>query len=767
MLKRLYIRIIQNKYYNSIAYFFPIQLLFVHLKKNQSFVLFWVILFGLITQNISAKYGTPYLFLAPEYLGNVNYISFGIIGFACGGFILAYNIASYIRNSFRFPFLATLSNPFIKYYINNSILPVLFLITYIVCIIDFQRGSEFKTVLETTGCVVGFLSGIFLFQIIGLGYFFKTNKDIVQLFGIGGDDKTHTTNKRSKTTPITLQNQQWNVLKHKKEERDWHVETYFSSFTRIKRARGYEHYDKQMIRAVYKQNHANSALFQLVVFASLLGLGVLRDYSLFSIPAGASAFLAITMCLMISNAAYSFLRGWTTIAGIVTLIVLNFLSTTNTFHIINKIVGVNYTNSYVPYTNATLNTLDSIAGTNNDDYLAGINYLNTWHKKVSANGNPKPKLIIVNTTGGGLRSTGWSTRLLLHTDSLLNNQLYHNTVLVTGASGGAIGAAFWRQATYEKLYTPTSNVATKTNKELFCNVTGDVLNSIMLSVATNDLFLRLKHTTYNNQVYTKDRGFALQDVINKNTLNSLDKPLSYYGTLETKGVMPMMILSPTIMNDGRRLLISPQHLSYLTKRRGAVYKSFNFLTEAIEYTALFKHNNPMQLPLASALRLSASFPLISPTVALPTTPYIEVMDAGVRDNFGVLSSIQFLHTFKNWIAQNTSGVVLVQVRDRVKQFDISTAPPAGVVESFISPFGNYYGNMFHIQDYSYDEQLNYVRAFLGTPFDVIEFNLKNNEKQNISLSWHLTTKEKIQIYNSVNEPDNTLALKRLKALIKQ
>jgi hypothetical protein len=757
-----------NKYYNSIAYFFPIQLVMVHIKKNQSFVLFWVVLFGLITQNFSAKYGTPYLFLAPEYLGNVDYVSFGIIGFACGGFILAYNIASYIRNSFRFPFLATLSNPFVKYYINNSIIPVLFLVTYIVCFVKFQRVSEFKTVWETITCVIGFLSGIALFQVIGLGYFIKTNKDIVQLFGIGGDDKliSKITSSKPKAVKLTIQNSQIKLAHTQKEERDWHVETYFTSFTKILRARGYEHYDKQMIRAVYKQNHANSALFQIVVFASLIVLGMLRDKPLFSIPAGASAFLAITMCLMISNAAYSFLRGWTTIAGIITLITLNYLSTTHTFHIINKLYGVEYAKAPIPYNNNTLDALECNSEAATNDYEMGLTHLNNWKNKFDINATSKPKLIIINTTGGGLRSTGWSTRLLTNTDSVLNNALFKHTVLITGSSGGVIGAAFWRQFTFEKQFTSNSPVAKTSNKNLFNNITSDILNSVILSVATNDLFLRLKHCTYNNETYTKDRGFALQDVLNKNTSNCLNKPLSYYSALETQAFMPMMILAPTIMNDGRRLLISPQPLAYLTKRKHDTYKQFNFLTEAVEYTKLFKNNNPLQLPLISALRLSASFPIISPTVALPTTPYIEVMDAGVRDNFGVLSSIQYLHAFKTWIAQNTSGVILVQVRDRAKQFDVSTNSPAGVVESFISPFGSYYGNMFHIQDYSYDEQLKYVNSWLGAPFDVVEFNLKNNAKENISLSWHLTTKEKIQIYNSVHEPENLKALNRLSDLIK-
>jgi hypothetical protein len=109
-----------------IAYFFPIQLILVHLKKNQVLLLFWLLLFGFITKNVASNYGAHYLFLNPEYLNKVGFLSYFIVGFSCGGFIMAFNISSFIINGFRFPFVATLSNSFLKYCLNNFIIPITF-----------------------------------------------------------------------------------------------------------------------------------------------------------------------------------------------------------------------------------------------------------------------------------------------------------------------------------------------------------------------------------------------------------------------------------------------------------------------------------------------------------------------------------------------------------------------------------------------------------------------------------------------------------------
>src|SRR6476620_9308956 len=102
---------------------FPVQLLIVLLKKNHLLLLYWIILFGWITNTTSKTFGIPYLFLDPEYMGSVGFSSFFIMGFAAGSFIMVYNISSYIVNGFRFPFIATLSRPFLKFSVNNFIIP--------------------------------------------------------------------------------------------------------------------------------------------------------------------------------------------------------------------------------------------------------------------------------------------------------------------------------------------------------------------------------------------------------------------------------------------------------------------------------------------------------------------------------------------------------------------------------------------------------------------------------------------------------------------
>src|SRR6056297_224948 len=114
-------------------YFFPFQLFFLHLKRNHFLLFFWLVLFAFTTQNFANKLGIPYLFLAPEYRGEIGVWSFAILGFSLGCFIMVFNIYSYILHSKRFPFLGTLARPFFKFCINNSLIPIGFFITYIYC----------------------------------------------------------------------------------------------------------------------------------------------------------------------------------------------------------------------------------------------------------------------------------------------------------------------------------------------------------------------------------------------------------------------------------------------------------------------------------------------------------------------------------------------------------------------------------------------------------------------------------------------------------
>jgi hypothetical protein len=179
---------ISSKVRQRFFYSFPIQLLIVLLKKNHLLLLYWIILFGWVTNSSSKTFGIPYLFLDPEYMGSVGFTSFLIIGFATGSFIMVFNISSYIMNGFRFPFIATLSRPFLKYTVNNFIVPALFVLTYMINIIYFQINNEYQGVWIIFSQILGFLIGLSLMIMVTLTYFFRTNKDVILMFGMESSD---------------------------------------------------------------------------------------------------------------------------------------------------------------------------------------------------------------------------------------------------------------------------------------------------------------------------------------------------------------------------------------------------------------------------------------------------------------------------------------------------------------------------------------------------------------------------------------------------
>src|SRR5437773_8713821 len=121
---------------------FPIQLLFLHFRKYQVLLLFWLILFSVVNGSFMKNFGADSLYLAPEYLGNVNPFAAAIVGIAIGMFIMSWNITTFILFSKHFRFLAATTNPFLRYCINNAIIPVLFMLFYFFSAFEFERYKE-------------------------------------------------------------------------------------------------------------------------------------------------------------------------------------------------------------------------------------------------------------------------------------------------------------------------------------------------------------------------------------------------------------------------------------------------------------------------------------------------------------------------------------------------------------------------------------------------------------------------------------------------
>jgi len=729
----------------------------MHIKKNQLLVMYWLILIGFVTGTFVKKFGVPYLFLDPEYAGNVGFTSFFIMGLACGIFIMAFNISSYILNSFRFPFLATLAMPFQKYSYNNFIIPGTFLVIYIIRIVLFQYKDEFNDAQAIFMSLFALISGITIVIFITQRYFLLTNKDIYKLYGFEKEDEESADFK-------ALGRLDTNHKKKKKAPSSrtvWRVETYISFPFRIKLVRSASHYKDYMLQSVFKQNHINAAVVEIIIFVIFITLGLFSDYTFFRIPAGASLLLLFTMIIMLSGVFRYWLRSWANTLFVVLFIVLNFLSQFESVNQRNRAYGLNYGIKHQEYSRESLEEFASKK--NYDaDMKSTIQVLEAWKQKWNKRGVEKPRMVLFNSSGGGVRSMLFTFRTMQALDSVLQGDLMSHTAFITGSSGGMISSAYYRE-----LYRSRNAELQKANMDnrnpFIENIGKDLLNATAFSASVSDIFLNMQRVKSGNYSYIRDRAYAFEKQLNENTGFILDRALSDYRDAEMKAEIPMLLISPTIINDGRVLQISPLPVSYMVESSSNSGDPYA-ITDGVEFSRFFADQDAVGLRFTSALRMNATFPYVNPAVSLPSMPTIEVMDAGIRDNYGLKNSLRFLFVFREWIRDNTSGVLIIQVRDTYKNVRMEDNSVKTFFQKLTTPFKNLSGNFIIMQDYENDALLQYARAAVDAPLNLISFQLPEMEDK-ISLSWHLTRREKNFVKDIATNQANTDALMQVKKLL--
>jgi hypothetical protein len=738
-------------------YFFPFQLLLLHLKKNHFLLAIWVLLFAVITGSFGQRIGIPQQFLVPEYLGQTGIVSFAILGFSVGGFISGYNLYTYMMHGYRFPIIATLNRPFHKFCINNFLLPGIFVLTYLLCSARFQLLRECLMPSEVAVNLIVFLLALTAFQALSFVYFLYTNKEATAF----GKHEQHTEGSGEDDFPVDSPiHRPMHWLSRRLIGQKWRVDTYLTSINRIARARDSRHYKREILQKVFNQHHLNASRFELLILLSFLFLGAVASVEVFILPAAASVLLFLTMLIMVISALHSWLRGWTFTLVVAFIAFLNFAHhRLSWFRNPTTAYGLNYSAQPVTYEPHAA-VYDSAEIEHDLKHMENI--LSTRLNVPASDSITKPKLVILNHSGGGTRSAYWTMRAIPYADSICAGKLLAQTVLMTGASGGMVGAAYLR----ELLLQAESGRINLNDPRYAENMGKDLLNPIMLAATTGDWFIRYRRLDDDGYRYSKDRATALEEQLQRNTGGAFDKRLSDYAQLEAKGEIPLMILSPTIANDGRRLIIGSQPYSFLCEEDGTRGNDQSLLHENIEFTKLFAAHDPGHLRFSSALRMNATFPYVTPMAVLPSEPAMEVMDAGIRDNFGWKTTYRFVHALRNWIEANTSGVVIVQVRDLPRDKDLGEHSPS-LINKFSAPLGGIYGNLTRTQDYSGDDALLLLQSALKVPVETIQFQLEQTKESPISLSWHLTRSEKNYIRQAVNEPFFKSELKRLQKLLEE
>lgn len=741
-------RTFRHKFYHS----FPVQLFLLHFRKHQVLLLFWLVLFSTVNGDFAKAFGVNSLFLAPEYLGRVSFYSTLLLGISFSIFMMSWHITTFILHSKRFKFLATTSQPFFKYCLNNSILPLLFLIFFLFKSIAYQRHNELSNTATILLLAEGFICGFFLLIFISFFYFFNADKTILRALQrkMGGPRK------------ILAQ-----VLTKEAyvDEDALKVDNYLNSFNRIKKARNVDHYNRHFLDTIFKQHHFAAVITVGIAFVFLVIIGYLMDYPAFRIPAGASILLFFAVLIGIAGAFTYMLRSWAIPVIVVLVLALNFAIKHDFIDTRSKAYGLDYTNvSQRPvYSFENFNKIFT-RSLFEKDRQSTLRILGNWKEKFDGQ-TGKPKIVFINVSGGGSRSATWTMDVLQRADSLLHGELMRHAILITGASGGMMGAGYFRELYLEKLLGGKIDLYSPVYSS---NISKDLLNAVLSSFAITDFFTPFQHFRIGNNHYAKDRGYAFERQFNINTGDALNKTLADYEAPEKAALIPLLICTATVTADGRRMIISPQPVSYLTMPEyGHPNRSVNDI-DGIDFCEFFKNQHPKQLLVTSALRMNATFPYVLPNVYLPSNPIVDVMDAGVRDNYGQQTSLRFMHVFRNWINENTSGVVFIQIRDTRKNEVMPIEREKSLSDMILEPLFTMQRNWSSFQDFNQDDLVAYAEHFLKVRFDRIIFEyVPKTEDKAVPMNLHLTGREKTDIYSALDNPTNRSAFRYLDQLMKR
>jgi hypothetical protein len=455
-----------------------------------------------------------------------------------------------------------------------------------------------------------------------------------------------------------------------------------------------------------------------------------------------------------------FLGSWSLLFLLFVFTILNVLYQYDVIDPRNKAYGLDYDIKPRPEY-----SLKSLSALNSPDKIEAdkknmISILNNWKEKQKED---KPVMIFLNFSGGGIRSAAFAMNVLQQLDSMTLGTLMDKTMLMSGASGGMLAATYFRELSRLKQNGAQINLQ---NKKYITDISEDLLNPVFSSMIARDLISPSQKFSYGHNRYVKDRGYAFEEKLNRNTNGVINKSVGFYKNAERKAEIPLIIFNSAVTRDLKKMMISTQPISFMMQEEFKDSTSKITGPDAIDFGALFKNENPMNLRVLTALRMNATYPYLLPNVWLPTKPVIDVMDAGLRDNSGQETTLRFLNVFKDWINENTGGVLIIQIRSRQKG-GWDEKPTIGDISDIITkPFTMLQINWFRLQDYYQDDEITYAGNSLDTLHRVAFMYIPEKEESGASLNFHLTAREKIEVNSSLKRQNNVEAFEQIKKILK-
>jgi Patatin-like phospholipase len=315
------------------------------------------------------------------------------------------------------------------------------------------------------------------------------------------------------------------------------------------------------------------------------------------------------------------------------------------------------------------------------------------------------RIIVVAANGGGIQSAAWTAYVLNGLTQIGRelNKESGNAVspdgncrgidfakqvrLISAVSGGSLGAMYFADA-----YGPNCGVTEEDGKNAFNLASRSSLNGVAWGLVFPDFVRRLMPLA----TWKMDRGSALEldwkrALYGPGEKESLRGMLSDWRWDAKAGKRPGVIFNATIVDSGRPLLfttldfakqtfptkdpVKPREADEVNKMcqpEPAADTGGNAKREVEEVQAEIFAQMPRykgyDIPITTAVRLSATFPYVTPAARAQRyetddwrTPEYHVVDGGYYDNYGMASLVAWLDAELRWANRPIKNVLIIRI----------------------------------------------------------------------------------------------------------
>ena len=336
------------------------------------------------------------------------------------------------------------------------------------------------------------------------------------------------------------------------------------------------------------------------------------------------------------------------------------------------------------------------------DPTASGKYLPAEWNNGSAPDENQP-LVIICASGGGITAEVWAIQVL---DALNKLDGFTDHIrIVTGASGGMVGASAWVAQQSDRWDNHLSQLSPS---KLTDRCQRDQLSPAALRWALCDVtvfglaqrFPLFRHSDRGNALEStwvgrrsKDRDGKVRFTIPSDRekpapsliLPELRVTLGDLAAEERRGTCPSLIYAPMIAEDGRQFLVSNLDLSRLKTVSAHSKRNFKFKDQihvAVEAGEILGIDTVARQPISSWARMNATFPFVSPAGTLDVAPknspakravrrkqknlVLHLVDAAYADNYGTSTAVNWLREYwVPWLKEKQSNaprkVILIEL----------------------------------------------------------------------------------------------------------